>query len=275
MGRYRKVDSRIWNDAGFMALSDDAKLTFLFIMTHPGQTSLGAMRASVPGLAAELRWTEKRFLNSLSESLAKKMIQHDASASFLWLPNFLKYNRPESPNVIRSWGNSLDLIPECTLKHTLMQSVSGFVADMPQSFNKVLPDAFRAPVDTLSETPEESGRVVEEKTAKPPEKTPDTDDQFEEFWAEYPRKTGKGAARTKWKQIKPSKKKGRDIIDAVKAQKRDGNYPEPDPVTRKDFRPYPATWLNRGQWDDELRSAAPEQVPSRLDKHLKPIRADD
>ncbi len=44
MGRYRKVETRIWNDATFRSLSDDGKLLFLFVLTHPSQTSLGAMR---------------------------------------------------------------------------------------------------------------------------------------------------------------------------------------------------------------------------------------
>ena len=54
MGRYRKIDPRIWNDEAFRALSDRGKLVFLFILTHPHMTSLGAMRASTLGLAAEL-----------------------------------------------------------------------------------------------------------------------------------------------------------------------------------------------------------------------------
>lgn len=47
MARYRKIDSRIWNDAKFRELSDNGKLVFLMLLTHPSMTSLGAMRATV------------------------------------------------------------------------------------------------------------------------------------------------------------------------------------------------------------------------------------
>jgi hypothetical protein len=56
MARYRKIDPRIWNDQKFRELSDDAKIVFFLLLTHPHMTALGAMRATVAGLAAELGW---------------------------------------------------------------------------------------------------------------------------------------------------------------------------------------------------------------------------
>jgi hypothetical protein len=54
MARYRKIDPRIWNDAKFRALLDDAKFVFMLLLTHPHMTALGAMRATLAGSAAEL-----------------------------------------------------------------------------------------------------------------------------------------------------------------------------------------------------------------------------
>ena len=56
MAHYRKVETLIWNDRKFNALSSDGKLVFLFLLTHPNLTVLGAMRSSVMGLAGELQW---------------------------------------------------------------------------------------------------------------------------------------------------------------------------------------------------------------------------
>ena len=52
MSRYRKVDTRIWNDAKFNSLSEKRKLVFFFLLTHPNLKMIGGMRATVPGLAA-------------------------------------------------------------------------------------------------------------------------------------------------------------------------------------------------------------------------------
>lgn len=72
---------------------------------------------------------------------------------------------------------------------------------------------------------------------------------FTEFWAIYPRKVGKGAARSAWR-----KRAGvplETILAAVERQTaseqwtRDGGQ----------YIPHPATWLNQGRWEDELEPA--------------------
>lgn len=143
MARYRKIDSRIWNDLKVRALSDRGKLAFLFVLTHPHMTALGAMRAALPGLAEELGWTSEAFREAFGEALSKGLLKHDEKASFVWAPNFLKYNQPESPNVVKAWGSALDLLPECGLKDTLIQHVKAFAEGLREGFAKALPEAFR------------------------------------------------------------------------------------------------------------------------------------
>jgi hypothetical protein len=143
MGRYRKIDPRIWNDEKFRDLSDNGKLCFFYILTHPHMTSLGAMRASIPGLASELGWVEKAFREAFQEGFRKAMLDLDESASFVGVPNFLKYNGPESPNVVKSWSVALDLIPECPSKNKLITQVKDFLKALPEAFQEALPKAFR------------------------------------------------------------------------------------------------------------------------------------
>jgi len=142
MAKYRKVDPRIWNDEKFRGLSHDGKLVFLFLITHPHMTALGAMRASLPGLASEIEMTPKAFGEAFGEAFAKGMVEHDSQASFIALPRFLKYNSPESPNVVKAWAASLDLIPECALKSKLIQRVKDFTKGLSEGFLEGLPEAF-------------------------------------------------------------------------------------------------------------------------------------
>jgi hypothetical protein len=142
MARYRKVDPRIWNDAKFRALSDDGKLVFVFLLTHPGMTALGAMRATCPGLAGELHWDPERFHEAFREALQKGMADHDPEACFVSLPNFVKYNTPESPNVVKAWAAALDLLPECELKNRAVARAGGFAKAMSAAFAEALPEAF-------------------------------------------------------------------------------------------------------------------------------------
>lgn len=142
MGRYRKIDTRTWNDQKFNELSDYGKLVFFLLLTHPHLTPIGAMRASLPGLASELNWPIEKLQQAFQESFLKNMVRYDEVASFMWLPNFLKYNQPESPNVVRSWEHSLDYLPECNLKNLLILHIKTYVLQLSRPFQEALAKVF-------------------------------------------------------------------------------------------------------------------------------------
>lgn len=142
MSRYRKIDTRIWNDGKFATLDDKGKLVFFMLLTHPAMTALGAMRATPSGLAEELGWPVEAFREAFREVLAKGMAKHDERVHLIALPNFVKYNPPESPNVIKAWNGALDLLPECPLKTEVIQRAKGYAEGMSKAFAKALPEAF-------------------------------------------------------------------------------------------------------------------------------------
>lgn len=136
MARYRKIDPRIWNDAKFRGMTDEGKLVFFFLLTHPNMTAIGAMRHTVPGMAAELGWSIERFRKGFGEPFRKGIVKHDERASFVWLPNFIKYNPPENPNVVKAWDASIDYLPECNMLNELLQHVKGFLEELPKGFQE-------------------------------------------------------------------------------------------------------------------------------------------
>lgn len=184
MARYRKIETRIWNDEKFRDLSDHAKLAFFFLLTHPHMTSIGAMRATIRGLASEIGWTEKAFREAFGEAFRKGMCEYDEKACFVGLPNFLKYNGPESPNVVKSWSESLDLIPECVLKVRLITRVKAFTEGLTKAFAEALPEAFRKGMPNQEQEPEQEPEQ-EQDGREPREKfTPPTVDQVREYCQE-------------------------------------------------------------------------------------------
>lgn len=163
MARYRKIDPRIWNDAKFRDLSDNGKLTFFMLLTHPNMTALGAMRATLPGLAEELGWKAEAFHRAFQEVTAKGMAEHDPKACFVGLPHFLKYNPPESPNVVKAWIGSLDLLPECELKNRVIARSSEYAKGMTQGFAEALPEAFAKtmPIQEQEQEQEQEGKPTQ------------------------------------------------------------------------------------------------------------------
>ena len=120
--RYRKVSVRVWNDKRFMSLSDDGQLLFLFLLTHPAMTSVGAMRHTLAGLAAEKRWTSERMKKAFKE-LPDTMVRYDGPACCIWLPNFLRHNPPANPNVVKGWGKALQVVPEADFYDDILLSM--------------------------------------------------------------------------------------------------------------------------------------------------------
>lgn len=81
---------------------------------------------------------------------------------------------------------------------------------------------------------------------------------FDEFWKLYPRKKGKGEARTSYiKAVKSKKVPAQVILDGVRAHLPEWENKEQDKI------PWPATWLNQGRWEDvvETKAAKPAFDP--------------
>ena len=198
MARYRKIDPRIWNDYKFLSLSIYGRMMFLFILTHPNMTFIGALRGTREGLARELASTAgsgedltggttealmEAYAKGYDELLGKALVEEDKKSNFVYAKNFLKFNLPESPKVCISFRTALEFLPECDLltvamaraaKIIIENQSSSFVQALTKEFReayeKVYDEAF--PLDiALSKNYEQRAKKEEEKvekeTAKP------------------------------------------------------------------------------------------------------------
>ena len=90
-------------------------------------------------------------------------------------------------------------------------------------------------------------------TSPSPEGEIDTENAFDQFWKIYPKKIAKKEARKAFEKIAPDAHLLERMLAAVQTQKRSKQWQD------KQYIPNPATWLRRGQWEDEL---PPEQIAS-------------
>jgi hypothetical protein len=142
MAHYRKIDPYIWNDDKFPSMSANGQLACLFLMTHPHMTAVGGLRATIVGVASEHpKLSEKAF----REAFDKGIVKADKKAPLIWFPKFLKYNPPESPNVVKAWVKALDYLPECETKNEIILHVKdfleGFKEAFREAFTKDLPES--------------------------------------------------------------------------------------------------------------------------------------
>lgn len=141
MARYRKIDPRIWNDAKFSALSSEGKLLFLYLLTAPAMTMIGAMPMRASAVAEELGFDSKRYAIRYQELSQMGIVEYDDRGLF-WVKNFLKYNAPDNPKVVISWGNVLDLLPECPLLSKVLKSAQAHCLQRGEGYAEAFRKSF-------------------------------------------------------------------------------------------------------------------------------------
>lgn len=262
MSRYRKVDPRIWNDEKFRKLNNHGKLLFFMLLTHPNMTALGAMRATPAGLAEELGWEAEAFRKAFADVLSKAMAEHDAEACLIALPNFIRYNQPESPNVIKAWVGALDLLPECQLKRHVLQRAQAIVSEMTEGFSKAFGEAFAQAMPYPKQKPKQKPK---KKNPPPPS---DEGGAFDAFWSAWPthkRKVAEVQCRRKWK-AKGCQSVADAVMAALEVAKASKDWTKDD----GEFIPAPLTWLNQARWEAPTEA---ESAQEQQGKHWHESRA--
>lgn len=94
----------------------------------------------------------------------------------------------------------------------------------------------------------------ETNISSPSENSPPTQDiWFSQFWDEYPKKVSKKDAQSAWKSLKVGPELMAKIMDGLR------KWITSDQWTRDggQFIPYPATWLRKRRWEDNIEQPVP------------------
>lgn len=101
---------------------------------------------------------------------------------------------------------------------------------------------FRERSNNVSETPPETEADTEQKHKD--KTTSYLSSEFDDFWKQYPRKVGKGAALKAYAKARKENDHA-TLIGAIAAQRTWGIW------TEDRFIPHASTWLNEQRWSDE------------------------
>lgn len=225
MSRYGKLYRCMYGDAKFRELSAPqpcGQYLFPYLLTGPQVTSIpGLFSAGPAALAERLRWPLEGFLRAFEEIQAQGMVRADFDAPLIFLPNAIKYNRPASANVVKSWKHSWAELPECELKiaawRHFYQHLEGYSSDFLEAFEKACPK----PPGMPSANQEQEQEQEQEKTVTGPlasdgpsraltttckrnEYPPD----FEDAWQAYPPRAGGNPKKSAFKAWKARRKEG-------------------------------------------------------------------
>ena len=144
-GPWRPVFIRLWQDEKFLALSQDARYLWLYLLTGPHTCQIpGLSCAGERGLAESLGWELKAFREAFLQIERKAMVEVDWKACVVWLPSAIKYDPPSSPNVVKSWPKAVQMIPPCDLRDRAIVRLGRFLRaeDFAEAFSKAFTKAF-------------------------------------------------------------------------------------------------------------------------------------
>jgi hypothetical protein len=159
MARYRKIDVVMWNDQKFRRLSGpppNGKSCWQYLLTNPETSNIpGVYRAFSETLARGLGWTPEAFREAFQEAFREGMAKADWEVGFVFIPGAAKYNKPESPNVVRGWSMVWHELPECRLKLESWEHLKAFTEALGEGFAKAFGEACPKPLPNQEQEQEQ------------------------------------------------------------------------------------------------------------------------
>ena len=255
--RIRSIKPEFWRSPDISSLSVEDRLLFIGLWSYVDDNGVGQDRVSL--IAADLfaddlsrdpRDTLARVTEGLRRlSEAGRIIRYTVEErDFLAIDNWKKHQRIDKPNKPRYPAPTSE---NATIRDTLA-TPSRHSPETPapgteEQRNRGTEEQIRTYAQNEFE------RVSEPTPASEPTSNPEPpSEEFENWWATYPRKVGKRKAETAWKSALT-----RTDVETLNAATQQFADHHKQACTESRFIPHATTWLNRDGWNDEL-----PQVPN-------------
>ncbi|MGC8537154.1 MAG: hypothetical protein ACP5QR_16825 [Rhizomicrobium sp.] len=147
MRDYGRVYTTFWSSADIRALSDDAKLLALYLLTSPHTTIIGAFRLPDGYVTEDLGWSAQRVRKGFDELFRKGYANRCETVKWAWIRKFLEWNAPENPNQWKAARKLAAQIPaDCSWKPEFYRAFAIASGEEPPQ----IPEPFSNGCQTLS-----------------------------------------------------------------------------------------------------------------------------
>jgi hypothetical protein len=257
--RYQTVLTSIWKDEKFTHFDADTKLMWLYLLTCPHSNMLGLFYLPKAYIASDLGRGIEGVSIPLGILVENGLIEYDEDSQMILLVNNLKHRRIDNKNMAIGAAKVLDELPETILFKRfseIVEKISGdFHKGLQRGFKGVsiplgipLRNKIACSSKPLACSSKPLAEAVSRSRKKPlSENTPD-DENFNQFWEQYPRHEKKKNAFEAFKRINPQNGTFEKIMESLSLQKMSEQWTKDNGK----FIPHPTTWLNGRRWEDEL-----------------------
>lgn len=180
--RYIRIASKIWQDDKFRAISDEAKLLYLYILTSQHSNMIGYYLLPKPYVAYDLKWLPEQLNKRFSELLQIGLIKYCDKGDVVLIPNFLKYNTIQNPNQAKGAVNRLKEVPQNTLVDEFLACIKEYAEPFVEEFKEALPQGY---ANTVSVSVTGSVTGAESDAREAPEKQDDDEELNSEIIKQF------------------------------------------------------------------------------------------
>lgn len=240
---YRSFSTGTWQDPWFETLSPHAKLLFIYLWTNDVCNQAGLYQISLRRVEFETGIKPQPVLKSL---LPKT--EYFSAPEIIWVKNFFKKQCANEKFALAAI-RSLYCIPK-----EIVEKFTQYNAVLIEKYGiDTVSIPYKTEFDTLCESV--TGTGTDTDTGPGTRRTAiELSKGFDEFWKAYPKKVGKQEAKRAWQRMNGNRPTTEIIIAKIEQLKNWEQWQKQN----GQFIPNPATWLNRGGWDDEAKVDVPE-----------------
>lgn len=112
MGReYGRIKSAFWANDDIKSCLPTTKMVAIYFLTSAHTNAIGCFRLPVAYVSYDTNLTEDELEPVFRELVGVNFMQWCGQSPWVWVPNFLKHNRPENANVWRKCAKELRSVP--------------------------------------------------------------------------------------------------------------------------------------------------------------------
>lgn len=281
---YGRVRVSFWESDDIRPLSPEHKFLGLYLLTSPHTNAIGCFRLPTAYVAYDTGMSPDAMTAAFAALRTAGFMEFCERSPWIWIPNYLKHNPPENPNVWRKCAKELEALPAIAAQARIAEELAAIGREErmrnPQSKNRVsdeeierlkrfsdgietVSDGLRPipcpvpkpePIRTDTNTPADAGGAPASK----PEvaKKAAYENEFEQFWKVYgpPKNSAKIEAFRAWMQTAEIRPPLEQLLAAVRAH---NAWIADETRKRKSEQPkkLAETWLRKQGWETFLTPA--------------------
>ena len=160
---YTKIESIFWKDTKMRAISSDARMVMLYLLTSPHRNILGFYFLPSPYACFDLDWDEQRFVEGLRELVQIGRVRYDKDTHMVLVINYLKHNPLENPNQVKSAIDKFNELPETPLFTDFLEVLSSvekpFIEPLRERLRERLPQPVTVTVTVTGTVKEQDQKI--------------------------------------------------------------------------------------------------------------------